>query len=90
MKINIFSPGDHSVGLWDFNERIEIPDFIIDEITENGNREDFRKELGKLFQEFIVDTKTTIIFEDECFDCRKKLIKKKKGKGYLKHKCIYE
>jgi hypothetical protein len=86
---HIYSHGDPSVGMgsWQLKNTIEgISIDGLEECCENA-RNDFREHLKEFFAEWLDNGKVDVWFDDECADCGVLLIPKKKGKGYLKHKC---
>lgn len=89
LKVTAYDNGDMSVGIWPSKVEITFKaDFdFMDSINYADNRKTFKEELAKFVQEWFTDMPTYVVFEDECVDCGQRLEKKKRGKGYKKHKC---
>lgn len=78
MKIFIASKGDRSVGIGP--DLIQMTWNLPWEGMPTNERELKREELRRLFQEFLDNGEVSVLFEDECQECGRKIEKYKAGK----------
>jgi len=89
--INIQASGDRSVGMFPISLKVTIEGLDmkrdIEDACENGRKE-FRTAIEKFFAEWLDYGRVGASFSDECIDCGEVFSEKKRGAGYIKHKCV--